>query len=104
LTASPGLSATAKVERNKCLSHRVANGEKPGAAERSLYRVTVPTPDGTTRDIVPATLADLGDGDNNHLLCLDTADKPVSVAFPAGIFTDPHDDLNPETSVSLAPS
>lgn len=103
MTAGPGLSATAKVERNKSLSHRVANGEEPGAAERSLYRVTVEKPNGTTRDIVPATLADPGDGDNNHLHCLDSADTPFSVAFPAGIFTDPHDDLNPETSVGIAP-
>jgi hypothetical protein len=48
------------------------------------------------------TLADLGDGDNNHLLCLDTADQPVSVSFPAGIFTDPNDDLNPETEIAVS--
>lgn len=79
----------------------LANDDEPGDAERQLYRVTVEAKDGTPRDIAPTALADLGDGDNNHLLCLDTMDKPVSVAFPAGVFTDPNDDLNPETSVRL---
>jgi hypothetical protein len=81
----------------------LASGDEPGDAERLLYRVTVRAADGTLREVVPAALADLGDGDNNHLLCLDTPDTPVSVAFPAGILTDPNDDLNPETSVRLDP-
>ncbi len=82
----------------------LANGKEPGRAERQLYRVTVSGSQGTTRDVVPIALADLGDGDNNHLLCLDTTDTPVAVAFPAGIFTDPNDDLNPETSIRLKPA
>ncbi len=49
----------------------------------------------------PAALADLGDGDNNHMFCLDTKDRPILVSFPAGVLTDPNDDLNPETSVFL---
>ena len=77
----------------------LANGKEPGAAERGLYRVTMQAQDGTQRVVAPTTLADLGDGDNNHLLCLSTTDRPVSVAFPAGIFTDPNGDLNPATSV-----
>ena len=81
----------------------LANGDEPGDAERDLYRVTVRAANGTEREITPAALADLGDGDNNHLLCLDTADAPLSVAFPAGIFTDPNDDLNPATSVAVRP-
>jgi hypothetical protein len=80
----------------------LANDDEPGDAERALYRVTVQAPDGTRREVSPMALADLGDGDNNHLLCLDTPDTPISVFFPAGVFTDPNDDLNPETSVSLA--
>ncbi len=79
----------------------LANGDDPGDTERDLYRVTVRGADGTEREITPAALADLGDGDNNHLLCLDTADTPVSVAFPEGVFTDPNDDLNPATSVAV---
>ncbi|MEL6572430.1 MAG: hypothetical protein AAFQ64_12255 [Pseudomonadota bacterium] len=77
------------------------NGDEPGDAERDLYRVTVRAADGTEREITPAALADLRDGDNNHLLCLDTADIPVSVSFPEGVFTDPNDDLNPTTSVAV---
>lgn len=79
------------------------NGGEPGDAERDLYRVTVRAADGTERDIAPVALADLGDGDNNHLLCLDTADTPVSVSFPGGVLTDPNDDLNPATSVAVRP-
>jgi len=37
-------------------------------------------------------------------LCLGTGDTPVSVAFPAGVFVDPNEDLNPETSVAVRPS
>ena len=58
---------------------------------------------GPGSSVTPTALADLGDGDNNHLLCLDTADTPVSVSFPGGIFTDPNDDLNPATSVAIRP-
>ena len=42
-----------------------------------------------SNEIVPAALADLEDRDNNHLLCLDTADPAVSVSFPAGHLVDP---------------
>jgi len=79
----------------------LANGKEPGEAERGLYRVTVRAQDGTQRVVAPTALADLGDGDNNHLLCLSTADRPVSVTFPAGILADPNGDLNPATSVKL---
>lgn len=82
----------------------LANGDEPGAVERDLYRVTLRAADGAERTIAPTALADLGDGDNNHLLCLDTADSPVSVSFPGGIFVDPNDDLNPETRVSVRPT
>jgi len=77
------------------------NGDEPGEAQRLLYRVTVRASDGTQREVAPMALADLGDGDNNHLLCLDTADTPVSVAFPAGILKDPNKDLNPATTVNV---
>ncbi|MEL7107449.1 MAG: hypothetical protein AAGM21_16110 [Pseudomonadota bacterium] len=79
------------------------NGDEPGDAERDLYRVTVRPANGTEREITPTALADLGDGDNNHLLCLDTTDTPVAVSFPEGVFTDPNDDLNPATSVAVRP-
>jgi len=79
-------------------------GGEPGDAERDLYRVTVRAGDGTQRDVVPVALADLGDGDNNHLLCLATADAPVSVSFPAGVLVDPNGDPNPATSVPVRPA
>ncbi|MDD7910004.1 hypothetical protein PUV47_08745 [Pseudovibrio exalbescens] len=78
------------------------NGDEPGDAERDLYRVTVRAEDGTERTVTPTVLADLGDGDNNHLLCLDTADMPLSVSFPEGIFADPNGDLNPNTEITVS--
>lgn len=76
---------------------RLPNGD----AERALYRVTVERPDGTRDETAPAALAELGDSDNNHLLCLGTADPAVSVAFPAGHLVDPNRDLNPDTQVAV---
>ena len=63
--------------------------------------MTVQSGDGTRREVAPVALADLDDGDNNHLLCLDTADTPVSVSFPAGVLADPNDDVNPATKVQV---
>ena len=80
---------------------RLPNGDEPGDAERALYRVTVERPDGSRDEISPAALAELGDNDNNHLLCLDTAAPAVSVAFPAGHLVDPNRDLNPDTQVAV---
>ena len=52
----------------------------------------------------PLAVADLGDGDNNHELCLES-DAPVSgVSFPAGLLTDPREDANPATTVALSAS
>lgn len=79
-----------------------ANGDEAGDAERALYRVTLRLPDGTQTEVTPFKLADLGDGDNNHLLCLDKRGEPVSVSFPAGYLLDPNEDtLNPESSVPV---
>ena len=78
---------------------RLPNGDAAGDAERALYRVTVERPDGSREEITPAVLADLGDRDNNHCLCLGTADPAVSIAFPAGHLVDPNQDLNPDTRV-----
>lgn len=81
----------------------VPGGAEPGQDIGALYQVTVETVGGVRRVITPAFLADLGDGDNNHLLCLDTSDVPVSVSFPAGILTDPNEDVNPGTFRDVAP-
>ena len=69
--------------------------------ERKLYRVTIEGAGGLSAEITPFALADLNDGDNNHLLCLDTTDKVKSVFFPAGFLTDPREDLNPDTTINL---
>ena len=77
-------------------------GDEPGDAERKLYKVTVVGADGKSRQVMPAALANLGDGDNNHVLCLDTADQALSVSYPGGILKDPNGDLNPATSIAVS--
>jgi len=78
------------------------NGDEPGDAERKQYKLTVGGADGKTREVIPAALANLGDGDNNHVLCLDTADQALSVSYPGGILKDPNSDLNPATSIAVS--
>lgn len=80
---------------------RRPDGAEVGEAERLLYRVTVERPDGSRDDIIPDALADLGDHDNNHLLCLSGTDVAVGVFFPAGHVVDPNKDLNPATRVGV---
>ena len=80
---------------------RRPDGDEAGDAERTLYRVTVERSDGSRHEIVPSALADLGDRDNNHHLCLDTSAPAVSVRFPAGNLVDPNQDLNPDTRVAV---
>ncbi|MEL7471625.1 MAG: hypothetical protein AAFN27_24490 [Pseudomonadota bacterium] len=77
-------------------------GDPADADEGALYRVSTRAADGTAGDIAPFALADLKDGDNNHLLCLGTTDTITSVFFPAGHVTDPREDLNPDTAIALA--
>ncbi len=81
----------------------IASGAEPGDHERTLYQVTVQQADGATRTLAPFALGDLADGDNNHALCLDTLDKALSVAFPAGYLADPNGDLNPATTIQVQP-
>lgn len=77
------------------------NNEEAGDLERNAYSVTVKNADGSTTDVTPFALGDLADNDNNHELCLDTADVPVFVSLPAGYLTDPNDDFNPATTVEV---
>jgi len=77
------------------------DGQPADGAERLLYKVTVRDNSGNTTDVTPIGLADLGDGDNNHKLCLDTEATATQVSFPAGRLTDPRDDLNPDTSIPV---
>jgi len=70
--------------------------------ERQLYKVTIVGPRGARNVITPFALADLDDGDNNHLLCLETTDSAASVFFPAGNLADPREDLNPDTNIAVS--
>lgn len=75
-------------------------GDPADDVERALYKVTVLSKSGAQGDVTPFALADLNDGDNNHLLCLDTIDQVKSIFFPAEHMTDPREDLNPDTTIS----
>ena len=82
---------------------------KPGGQEiddneRSAYRVTMAFGDEDETELEPFAIADLGDGDNDHELCLDHAGLPLKVSFPAGLVTDPREDLNPATSINVMPT
>ena len=79
---------------------------KPGGQEidddeREAYRVTMSFGDEGETELVPYAIGDRGDGDNNHQLCLNRAGLPLRVDFPAGLVTDPRDDLNPATGVEI---
>lgn len=80
---------------------------KPGGGEiddieRQAYRVFVDGDGEEPTEVTPFAIGDLGDGDNNHELCLDTEAPAVRVAFPTGLLTDPREDLNPATEVTVA--
>ena len=79
---------------------------KPGGGEvddkeRAAYRVSMSLGDDGVTELVPFAIGDLGDGDNNHELCLDRAGVPLQVEFPAGLLTDPREDLNPHTRIEV---
>ena len=76
-------------------------GKEVDDVERVLYKVNVLLEDSREIEVTPFALADMGDGDNNHELCLDVDGKPQSVYFPAGFLTDPREDLNPESTISI---
>lgn len=76
-------------------------GDEVDDKERLLYKVIVLMEDGRKVEVTPFALTDLGDGDNNHELCLDVAGEPLSVSFPAGHMTDPREDLNPDSTVEV---
>jgi len=81
-------------------------GDEVDDLEREQYKVTLQIKDGQTKDgnsveVIPFALGDLGDGDNNHQLCLDVTGTPASIFFPAGYMTDPGEDLNPDTNIQI---
>ena len=82
---------------------RLANGDEPGDTETHLYSVTMEPERGASYITHPIAIAELGDNDNHHFLCMDTDDKASEVSFPSGNFIDPNRDLNPDTRVMLHP-
>jgi hypothetical protein len=72
-------------------------GDEADAEDAKRYEVVMD--DG--RAVRPFALGDLGDGDNNHELCLAEAGTPARVRFPGGYLTDPRDDRNPATEVDV---
>lgn len=77
-------------------------GDEVDDVERKSYSVTIRDDDGSVSTISPFALGDLGDGDNNHKLCLDVEGMPLKVDFPEGLVTDPRDDLKPGTSIEVS--
>ena len=80
---------------------RLPNRDELGDTQKSLYQVTVTSADGSQSQVSPAALAELGDNDNNHFLCLDTTTPATAVAFPAGHLVDPNGDLNAASKVMV---
>lgn len=101
-TCPPGSLQIVRVTWNGGVTR--PGGEPADDVERALYQVDVLGDDGQRSAVTPFALADTGDGDNNHLLCLDTTAPAFSVSFPAGHLTDPREDLNPDTSVVITPA
>lgn len=78
-------------------------GDEIDQNEMQRYRVTLRRLDGSVVEVTPMAVGDLRDNDNNHELCLDVEGEPLSVSFPAGFLTDPNEDLNPDTEISVSP-
>ena len=79
-------------------------GDEVDDLERKSYSITIRDNEGSVTNISPFALGDLGDGDNNHKLCLDVEGTPLKIDFPKDLVTDPRDDLNPETSIKISNS
>lgn len=67
---------------------------------RRAYTVVVDSA-GIELTVVPSALADTGDGDNYHLLCLNTPHRPLRVSLQANLVVDPNFDLNPYTEITV---
>jgi len=76
-------------------------GDEVDDLERSSYSVFVEGDEGLL-EVTPFAIGDLGDGDNNHELCLDTDSRAIRVEFPENLMTDPREDLNPATSITVS--
>ena len=94
-----GTKQVVRVTWNGGITKRV--GDEVDDVERVQYKVTLLLDDGSRIAATPFALGDLGDGDNNHELCLDVVGTPLSIYFPAGYVKDPRRDLNPETTITI---
>ena len=79
---------------------RATNGQELGDNELKDFLVTLVNQKDTLK-VHPFKLADLGDGDNNIDLCLDTEGVPIMVNVNEGIAIDPRDDVNPKTQAAI---
>ena len=77
-------------------------GDEVDELETRSYSGTIRGNEGAVSNISPFALGDLGDGDNNHKLCMDVEGTPLKVDFPGGLVTDPRNDLNPRTSIDVS--
>ncbi len=77
-------------------------GDEIDDKERGAYRVYLESDGAELAEVTPFAIGDLGDGDNNHELCLDVTAPAVRVEFPAGLMTDPREDLNVATTVTVS--
>jgi hypothetical protein len=106
-TGNATWALTEKSIKSMSMEFLVGTGvTKPGGdpiddEERLAYSVTVDDGTGNPVTITPFAIADLGDGDNNHELCLDVETPAIRVDFPVGLLTDPREDLNPATGISV---
>jgi hypothetical protein len=78
------------------------DGSEADSSVRDGYEVTVTSSTGQFRTVSPLALADIGDGDNNHLLCLDVTDTPSAVRLPGGLLIDPRNDLSLDSRILVS--
>lgn len=60
-------------------------GDEVDDLERNQYQLALVAEDGSEVIATPFFLAGRGDGDNNHMLCMDIAGEPTEIFFAAVI-------------------
>ena len=69
--------------------------------ERVQCKVTVLLEGGSKIEVPPCALTDLRNGDSDRELCLDVVDTPQSVFPQQGSLTDPRENLNPGSTITV---
>jgi hypothetical protein len=77
------------------------DGNEVTETEWGAYRLTYIDEDGNQQIATPFGIGDLNDFDNNHLLFFADRGQPLSLLLPAGLVTDPNDDVNDDTSGAI---